>query len=198
MPDGRYRVRVTLRREGRSVIVPRTTLVDTQAPRPRVKRITPSSIVGPEAVPVQIEVGSISRRLTKRGRVYRTDDGEPRLVAELGPVEDSRTLVWDGRVDGAPAPPGTYLVKVIARDRAWNVGSEPRRIPPVRGSSRGEPGHHHPRARGRAAGAARHVGPEGARSTSTPAGARTAGGCAAWAPPSRWRAAARPRASRSS
>ena len=140
VPDGRYRVRVTLRREGRSVIVPRTTLVDTQAPRPRVKRITPSSIVGPEAVPVQIEVGSISRRLTKRGRVYRTDDGEPRLVAELGPVEDSRTLVWDGRVDGAPAPPGTYLVKVVARDRAWNVGSEPRRIPPVRGSSRGEPG----------------------------------------------------------
>ena len=37
VPDGRYRVRVTLRREGRSVTVPRTTLVDTHPPRPRVR-----------------------------------------------------------------------------------------------------------------------------------------------------------------
>jgi hypothetical protein len=139
VPDGRYRVRVTLRREGRSVIVPRTTLVDTKAPRPRVKRITPGPIVGPEAVPVQIEVGSVSRRLTKRGRVYRTDDGEPRVVAELGPVEDSRTLVWDGRAGDGPAPPGTYLVEVTAVDRAANLGTAPRAVPPER-PARGKPG----------------------------------------------------------
>jgi hypothetical protein len=137
--DGRYRVRVTLRREGRSVIVPRTTLVDTKAPRPRVKRITPGPIVGPEAVPVQIEVGSVSRRLTKRGRVWRTDDGEPRVVAELGPVEESRTLVWDGRIEGAAAPPGIYLVEVTARDRAANLGTAPREMPPRR-PPRGQPG----------------------------------------------------------
>lgn len=137
--DGRYRVRVTLRREGRSVIVPRTTLVDTRAPRPRVKQITPGPIVGPEAVPVQIDVGSVSRRLTKRGRVYRTDDGDPRVVAELGPVEESRTLVWDGRVDGGPAPAGTYLVEVTALDRAGNVGTAPRSVPPE-GPPRGRPG----------------------------------------------------------
>jgi hypothetical protein len=137
--DGRYRVRVTLRREGRSVIVPRTTLVDTRAPRPRVKAIDPGPIVGPEAVPVQIEVGSVSRRLTKRGRVWRTDDGEPRVVAEIGPVEDSRTLVWDGRVDGAPAPPGIYMVEVTARDRAANLGTVPREVPPRR-PPRGRPG----------------------------------------------------------
>ncbi len=138
--DGRYRVRVTLRQEGRSVIVPRTTLVDTKAPRPRVKAIVPGPIVGPVAGPVEIEVGSISRRLTKRGRVWRTDDGEPRVVAELPPVEDSRTLVWDGRVDGGPAPPGTYLVQVIARDRAYNLGREPRSVPPRPGASRGGAG----------------------------------------------------------
>jgi hypothetical protein len=137
--DGRYRVRVTLRREGRSVIVPRTTLVDTRAPRPRVKTIDPGPIVGPEAVAVQIEVGSVSRRLTKRGRVWRTDDGEPRVVAEIGPVEDSRTLVWDGRVDGAPAPPGIYMVEVTARDRAANLGTAPREVPPRR-PPRGSPG----------------------------------------------------------
>ena len=132
-------MRVTLRREGRSVIVPRTTLVDTRAPRPRVKRIDPGPIVGPEAVPVQIEVGSVSRRLTKRGRVWRTDDGEPRVVAELGPVRDTRTLVWDGRVEGAPAPAGIYMVEVTARDRASNLGTAPREVPPRR-PPRGRPG----------------------------------------------------------
>ena len=81
VPDGRYRVRVTLRREGRSVIVPRTTLVDTRAPRPRVKRITPGPIVGPEAVPVQIEVGSVSRRLTT---VQREVDRLERDVKKSG------------------------------------------------------------------------------------------------------------------
>ncbi len=88
---------------------------------------------------MQIEVGSVSRRLTKRGRVWRTDDGEPRVVAELGPVEDSRTLVWDGRVEGAPAPPGIYLIEVTARDRAANLGTAPREVPPRR-PPRGRPG----------------------------------------------------------
>jgi FlgD Ig-like domain len=140
VPDGRYRVRVTLRREGRSVVVPRTTLVDTRPPRPRVKAITPGPIVGPVAGPVQIDVGSVSRRLKKRGRVYRTDGGEPRLVAELPPVTDSRTLTWDGRVDGKPAPAGTYLVQVTARDRAGNRGTAPPEMPPQPGEIRGEPG----------------------------------------------------------
>ena len=140
VPDGRYRVRVTLRREGRSVVVPRTTLVDTRPPRPRVKSITPGPIVGPVAGPVEIDVGSVSRRLKKRGRVFRTDGGEPRLVAELPPVTDTRTLIWDGRVDGKPAPAGTYLVQVTARDRAGNRGSAPPDIPPQRGEIRGEPG----------------------------------------------------------
>jgi hypothetical protein len=73
--DGRYRVRVTLRREGRSVVVPRTTLVDTRPPRPRVKAIDPGPIVAPGSGPIDIEVGSVSNRLVKRGAVYRIDCG---------------------------------------------------------------------------------------------------------------------------
>ena len=46
-PDGRYRVRVTLRQEGRSVVPPRATVVDTVPPRPRVRSIVPGPIVGP-------------------------------------------------------------------------------------------------------------------------------------------------------
>jgi flagellar hook assembly protein FlgD len=138
VPDGRYRVRVTLRREGRSVTVPRTTLVDTHPPRPRVRAIKPGSIIGPVAGPVQIEVGSVSRRLSKRARIYRMD-GEPRVVAELPLVTDTRTLTWNGQVDGKPAPPGMYLVQVSARDRGGNEGSTPAHIPPERADARGHP-----------------------------------------------------------
>jgi len=140
VPDGRYRVRVTLRREGRSVTVPRTTLVDTRAPRPRVRQITPGPIVGPVAGPVQIDVGSVSRRLLKSARIYRLDAGEPRVVAEVPPVTDTRTLTWNGQAGGKPAPPGVYVVQVTARDRAGNEGSTPATIPANREDARGKPG----------------------------------------------------------
>ena len=86
---------------------------------------------------MQIEVGSVSRRLTKSGRVYRTDDGEPRVVAELGPVRDTRTLVGRPR-RRRPGPPRTYIVEVTARDRAANVGHRATALPP-RGPPRGRP-----------------------------------------------------------
>jgi FlgD Ig-like domain len=137
--DGRYRVRVTLRQEGRSVVVPRTTLVDTRPPRPRVKSIEPGPIAAPRSGPYRIEVGSVSNRLVKRGTVYRIDDGPARVVATLPPVRDSRTLEWDGMVRGKPAPVGSYLVQVRARDRAANIGTTPADVPPERGEGRGSP-----------------------------------------------------------
>jgi hypothetical protein len=139
VPDGRYRVRVTLQREGRSVVVPRTTLVDTRPPRPRVKRVDPGPIVAPGTSSIRIEVGSVSNRLWKRGIVYRIDDGPARRVARITRVRDTRTLVWDGRVDGEPAPLGTYLVQVRARDRAGNVGVAPGDVPAQPGEARGNP-----------------------------------------------------------
>ncbi|HWM08775.1 MAG TPA: FlgD immunoglobulin-like domain containing protein [Solirubrobacteraceae bacterium] len=140
VPDGRYRVRVTLRREGRSVVVPRTTLVDTKPPRPRVKTIDPGPIVAPGAGPIRIEVGSVSNRLVKRATVYRIDGGPARVVAELAPVRNTRTIEWDGTVDGKPAPIGTYVVQVSARDRAGNTGTAPAEVPAARGDARGRPG----------------------------------------------------------
>ena len=139
VPDGRYRVRVTLRQEGRSVVVPRSTLVDTRPPRPRVRSIEPGPIASPGSGPYSIEVGSVSNRLVKRGTVYRIDDGPARVVARLAPVRDSRTLEWDGTAGGKPAPVGTYLVQVRARDRAANIGTTPADVPAERGQGRGTP-----------------------------------------------------------
>jgi flagellar hook assembly protein FlgD len=138
--DGRYRMRVTLRREGRSVIPPRATVVDTRPPRPRVRSIVPGPIVGPRPGSLRIEVRDVPVGRPKSARVVRMDGGEPRVVAELPSVSDTRTLTWDGRVDGRPAPPGTYLVQVTARDRAGNLGRAPAEVPPLPGQSRGHPG----------------------------------------------------------
>jgi flagellar hook assembly protein FlgD len=138
-PDGEYHVRATLRDEGRSVTVPRVMHVDTEPPRPRVKRIEPSEIVAPDQ-PTEIQVGSVSARRATRLRIYRTDGGAPRAVAELTIPRGERRAEWDGTVDGKPAPQGTYLVQVTTRDRAGNRGSTPTEVPPPPGEARGKPG----------------------------------------------------------
>ena len=140
MPDGAYRMRVTLRRQGRSVVPPRTTFVDTRPPRPRVTQVLPGPIVGPPPEPVTIRIGSLSRKFPTRLRIFRTDGPEPRPVAELRIPPGERSAEWNGRIEGKPAPPGIYLAQVTGRDRAGNVGSVPAEVPPAPGVKRGEPG----------------------------------------------------------
>jgi flagellar hook assembly protein FlgD len=139
-PDGDYQLRVTLREEGRSVVVPRATTLDTTPPRPRVRRIEPEPIVGPDPAGTRIHFGGVSARRPTRLRIFRVEDGKATEVARLNQEAGKRSVEWDGRVDGKVAPPGTYLVQVITRDRAGNRGATPRQVPPERGESRGRPG----------------------------------------------------------
>jgi flagellar hook assembly protein FlgD len=138
--DGEYRVRVTLREEGRSVTAGRLMRLDTEPPHPRVRRITPSEIAGPDPAGTQIHVGGVSAKHRTRLRIFRMDGGDPRAVADLTLPPGVRSAEWDGRAGGEQAPPGTYLVQVTTRDRAGNPGSTPVRVPPQAGESRGRPG----------------------------------------------------------
>ena len=79
-----------------------------------------------------------SRRLPTRIRVYRTDLAEPREVAALTLPPGVREGEWDGKADGAPAPPGTYQIVAFVRDQAGNVGRV--RAASSRGPTRGQPG----------------------------------------------------------
>ena len=143
-PDGEYRVRVALRRQARSITSPRKLFIDTVAPTPRVRFVSPDSISpdgaggsnrarvvfdGPTRVPPQL-------------LVYRTDHDPPRLVARRSGRSGSHELSWDG-LTGArgrerPAPSGDYVMVVRTQDAAGNVG--PVALPPVRGRLRGHPG----------------------------------------------------------
>jgi hypothetical protein len=139
-PDGLYRVRASLTRQGRSVIVPRLITLDTKPPSPHVVSITPGQVVGPKAPEMSIKVKGISGRRATRFRVYRTDIGPRQLVATGSRPPGLRKWTWNGRSKGKPVPPGVYIVQVIVRDRAGNVGRTPATIPPDPGDSPGPAG----------------------------------------------------------
>ena len=134
-PDGRYRYRITLQRQGRSVIFPRSVDLDTTPPHPLVTSIGPerSPVPRPELLPVTGR-GEATIRFHAPGRrlevsLFKLGPGRPRVVVPRLPVADGATSArWDGRLpDGRAASPGTYVVGIEVRDRAGNIGRVPTR-----------------------------------------------------------------------
>jgi hypothetical protein len=138
-PDGRYQLRLGLRRTGRSVIVPGAFNVDTTAPKPVVVSVNPA-VAGPVVGAFAIHARRVGSLRAPRFRVLRTDVDPPQEVARFLGRKGSQRATWDGRVKGVPAPPGTYMVVVRVRDRAGNLGTAPAVLPPVAGQVRGRPG----------------------------------------------------------
>jgi hypothetical protein len=131
VPDGVYRFRVALRRQNRSVTLPRNIRKDTRPPTVVVTSIGPlrDKVPRPELFPnAEGEPLRVSFRgggHHKQVLVYRTDVRPARAVFDK-PValrDDATRWEWDGTVDGRRVSPGTYLVVVRARDQAGNVGS---------------------------------------------------------------------------
>jgi len=140
VPDGVYRVRVNLRRQGRAVTLPRSIRKDTRAPRPLVYAVGPVEGPGPELLP-RVDGKPAQVRFLAPGKrtellVYRTDvrPAQPVFDKPIRLDDDARAWDWDGKVDGRRVAAGTYLVIVRSRDRYGNVGSS---SPiPGRGSAR--------------------------------------------------------------
>lgn len=119
--DGPYRLRLDLRREGRSFLVPMVFRVDTQAPRVRLVRAGPT-VISPDGDGVQDRVW-VRYRSNEKGAPALAVDGA--VVSVGGAREPGRSaLSWLGRIDGEPAPSGEYAITLSVRDRAGNV-SEP-------------------------------------------------------------------------
>lgn len=129
-PDGRYRYRITLRHQGRSVKLASSVRLDTTPPRPRVTSVGPFKTPGPEILP-QPDGGDVIVHLQAPGykpviRVFKTGPGATRKVLEDRTLQDGATeWPWNGTVDGRPVSPGTYVATIETRDKAGNRGLSP-------------------------------------------------------------------------
>jgi hypothetical protein len=131
-PDGQYRVRVTLRDEGRSATVQQTINVDTKAPVSEVcvgfrcSLKDEGNVISQGDRDVRIYIKGVSPRYATNFRLFRTDQGKPREVGQLPSIPGGlHRLKWDGLIDGKPLDPGTYIVQAEVRDTAGNVGITP-------------------------------------------------------------------------
>ena len=134
-PDGKYRLRVTLRSEGRTLVAARETTLDTTPPRVRIVKVTPATLIPGERGRrgrVRIRFEGPETRAAPVVRIWRTDGEEARQIAQFEGPRFRRTIMWDGRVRGRPVRPGNYAMSVSAQDPAGNEGSAPPELPPTR------------------------------------------------------------------
>ena len=125
-PDGYYQVRVSMRRSGRSVIVPSKLRIDTKKPTPYVRAVKPGSIVAPGTADIVVRAARVSANSSTRVNVLRTDVPEPVRVATGTIRPGLHRWRWDGRAaNGKPVPAGTYLFQVVVYDQAGNIGRVP-------------------------------------------------------------------------
>ncbi len=133
-PDGTYRVRLNLRRQGRVFLLPRNMVKDTTPPVVRITSIAPQkdTVPRPEVLPradgepARVSFQAPARRgAHKEIEVFRTDVAPARRVFDT-PVklpDDARRWEWNGRAGGRRVAAGTYVVVIRARDQAGNVGT---------------------------------------------------------------------------
>jgi hypothetical protein len=126
MRDGLYYVRVSLRRQARSVTGPRPITLETSPPRPRLQSVQ------------RLRDGKVRLRFTGPASpkplftVYRTDDGPAREVTRFYGNRSQNTYTWDGFVGLRPLPPGDYAFGVTVQNKALVAGSWPTKLPPTR------------------------------------------------------------------
>ena len=141
-PSGTYHFEVYLNEQGRTVdLTQLPILLENSPPQLVVTGVTPSQLPAPGGAPATVHfTGSLGR--SGYLLIYRTDlPGSPRLAA----VRDfyfskprpahGFTKSWAGRIDGRPAPAGTYVMALKVTDRACVTGTFPVSLPPREGTT---------------------------------------------------------------
>jgi hypothetical protein len=129
VPDGVYRIRLNLRRQGRAVLIPRNIDKDTTPPSIAVTSIGPAKVPGPELLPRTDGAPAVVHfRAPGRHKevlVFRTDVRPARAVFDepVKLADDATSWTWKATANGRRVSAGTYAVIVRARDRAGNVGA---------------------------------------------------------------------------
>jgi hypothetical protein len=120
VPDGSYRLRVHLRDDDRTVVIPRTIRADTESPDSEVLGVD-RPVFSPD---------DDGRRDSIRIGYDSSEDGAAvvfvngRLAAEgaFKPAGEA-DVAWDGQVDGRAVPAGDYTLFLRVRDAAGNLSA---------------------------------------------------------------------------
>lgn len=133
VPDGVYRMRVVRRKEGRRLDSFKEVVVDTHAPRVALRSAEPGVVDPSNGKPVAVTVAySGPSTPHPEFRVWRTDDGPPRIVDRFR-GDERRRGIWNGTViSGDYAVDGDYAFQVRVRDRAGNEALAPPGTPSAR------------------------------------------------------------------
>lgn len=117
-PDGRYRLRLELARQDRTILIPTTFRIDTAPPVARLLGAGPTEL-SPDRDGVNERV---------RIRYRATERGTPVLRIGSATIEPGKrrprgrsTVAWNGWIDGEAAPTGDYQLSLRVRDDAGNL-----------------------------------------------------------------------------
>lgn len=127
VPEGVYRPRVLLERNGRTIVLPNPIRVDTTPPRIRVVALRPR-VFSPDGDGRRDRV-TARFAISEPARAMMLVDGRRRVLSKFQATQGR--LSWFGRVDGQPVRPGTYEIRLRAFDRAGNRSVRTRAFPVV-------------------------------------------------------------------
>ena len=124
VPEGVYRPRVQLERNGRTIVLPNPIRVDTTAPTIRLVRVFPR-VFSPDADGSRDRV-TATYRVDERANAVMLVDGRQRVQSKFRRLDGN--LVWFGRVNGRVVEPGLYEIRLRAVDRAGNRSARTRAV----------------------------------------------------------------------
>jgi hypothetical protein len=144
-PDGTYHFRIALQQEGRTfdwtqdpfrilTTPPHPSVISVRVTRGPVHPVGPALISPPrQTVTIRFKPGNYRSAFI---HIMRTDPpGTARTVKSFEVDGTTGVAVWDGLIEGRPAPAGTYLVGMSVTDQACNLGRFPIVVPPPPGST---------------------------------------------------------------
>ena len=118
--EGTYQPRVHLDARHRTILLPNAIRVDLTPPRVKKVAASPTEI-SPDGDGRRDRV-TLRYELSERAHAILLVDGQ-RAVYTRGQLPRS-SVIWNGRLDGKPLPPGVHVLRLAAQDTAGNSSSE--------------------------------------------------------------------------
>jgi hypothetical protein len=130
-PDGVYRLRLRLAREGQTITIPTTIRIDTVAPAVELVRVRPE-VLTPDGDGVGDRL-RVAYRSDQRARPILSVDG---VIVNRGRFwpRGRAAINWSGRIDGEPAAPGEHVLSLVVVDALGNRSDPVRTTIRVAGS----------------------------------------------------------------